>query len=194
MSEVNRFRVNHGAIHRDWPPGESDVVMAKDHDAAIAARDKTIANFDFDVCPRLEARVRELEAALRQWEARCTGRNGSQSPCYEAALSGARTALGTSAETRDKCVKCGILLPPLEQWSMPACPTCTAAAETPAEPVKPYFLPKITPELSENFGDTCLMRYGAGRWDWTQEAVDFACELNIALSGARTATDTEGGK
>jgi predicted RNA-binding Zn-ribbon protein involved in translation (DUF1610 family) len=30
--------------------------------------------------------------------------------------------------SRDNCVKCGTPLPPVEMWSMPACPTCTDEA------------------------------------------------------------------
>lgn len=39
--------------------------------AALAAKDKVIAEFDFDVVPKLDARVKDLEAAIREWDGKC---------------------------------------------------------------------------------------------------------------------------
>jgi hypothetical protein len=33
---VNRFRIDHAHIHRDWPPGQMDMVTASDYDALAA--------------------------------------------------------------------------------------------------------------------------------------------------------------
>lgn len=39
---VNRYRVDHGAIHRDWPPGHMDMVTAADYDELQAKLDKAL--------------------------------------------------------------------------------------------------------------------------------------------------------
>jgi hypothetical protein len=38
----------------------------RDLAAQLAARDRTIANFDFDVCPKMAERSKVLESALRE--------------------------------------------------------------------------------------------------------------------------------
>ena len=46
-------------------------------------------------------------------------------------------------------------------------------------------LPKITEEIYEQFGYTCLIEMAkwteGGKRDWTQDAVDFACLLNSKM-------------
>lgn len=77
--------------------------------------------------------IAKLEAALRPL-AQYTAWNGNDAAgrklvfVLDEHLAAARACF--EPETGDKCVKCGIPLPPLEQWSMPACPTCTSQAET----------------------------------------------------------------
>jgi uncharacterized protein YPO0396 len=46
----------------------------------------------------------------------------------------ARDALAAETPATDKCVKCGVPLPPLEQWSMPACLICTSQADQASKP------------------------------------------------------------
>jgi hypothetical protein len=56
--------------------------------------------------------------------------------------------------------------------------TLQSSAETPAERIH---LPKITPELLEQFGGNCsLVHHTGGGLEWSQEAVDFACMLKEA--------------
>ena len=46
--------------------------------------------------------------------------------------------------------------------------------------LKPPFdicLPKITDEIVNDFDGYSFLRHGAGRWEWTQEAVDFAAAI-----------------
>lgn len=45
------------------------------------------------------------------------------------------------------------------------------------------YLPKITPEMFEEFGDTCLMTWHNGP-QWTQTAVDFTCIIPVKLPTA----------
>lgn len=52
----------------------------------------------------------------------------------------------------------------------------------------PHYLPVIDDELVELFDGTSLIEKVDGRWNWTVDAVDFACVLN-----RQHAPDTSGG-
>jgi hypothetical protein len=67
----------------------------------IKGHDDYVLASDHAACVgRLTDRVRELEAALR----------------------------GCTCPPSDACIQCGVSLPPLCEWSMPACPSCVDKA------------------------------------------------------------------
>lgn len=51
------------------------------------------------------------------------------------------------------------------------------------------WLPKITEDLVDLYGDSQLMRYGAGQWEWTGLAADFACTLNQTRTACETGAE-----
>jgi hypothetical protein len=61
---AKRFLINHAHIHRDWPPGQTDMVTASDYDALAA----TLASYqaarvhDVDEKAWLSERMTALES------------------------------------------------------------------------------------------------------------------------------------
>ena len=82
MSDVNRYRVHSSALHRDWPAGWHDVVLASDYEAELV---------QWCTWGTIEIAVRNPNVAsyMEHWEGRAT-KAETERDALRAALEDAR--------------------------------------------------------------------------------------------------------